>query len=133
MALYQYVVLARAKAGREDEFDTWYDGKHLQDMLRVPGVISAKRFRIVKQMVTDHKGRMVTAENSQFATNNLDLPNWYSLVIYEIEAENPGAADVIVAEVIKVAGTEAMPFTPAMNWEGMTQMVVEPMGTATKG
>ena len=132
MALYQYVVLARPKNGREDEFDKWYDGKHLGDMIRVPGVISAKRFRIVKQMVTDKKGNMVTDQDDKFATTNLDLPNWYSLVIYEIDAENPRDADDIVAEVIKVAGTEALPFTSSMNWEGMTQFVAEPMGTATK-
>ena len=82
--------------------------------------------------VTDKKGNMVTDQEGKFATTNLDLPNWYSLVIYEIDAENPRDADDIVAEVIKVAGTEALPFTSSMNWEGMTQFVAEPMGTATK-
>ncbi len=43
-----YVVRARpASPEREAEFNDWYDGTHLPELLAVPGFVSARRFRRV--------------------------------------------------------------------------------------
>ena len=34
------------KPGRGDEFNTWYDTTHLPDLLDIPGISSAKRYRL---------------------------------------------------------------------------------------
>ena len=44
---YAYVVRSAAVAGREDEYNKWYSEQHLQDVIAVPGFLSAQRFRIV--------------------------------------------------------------------------------------
>ena len=46
MAECKYIVLTTPVPGREDEYNHWYDNAHVPDLLRIPGVISAQRFRI---------------------------------------------------------------------------------------
>ena len=36
-AEYLYLVFSRPVAGREDEYNAWYEDVHTQDMKRVPG------------------------------------------------------------------------------------------------
>ena len=38
------LVFSNPVEGREDEYNDWYDGVHLADVARVPGVRSASRF-----------------------------------------------------------------------------------------
>ncbi len=41
------LVYTNCPAGREDEFNAWYDTVHLPDLLtEVPGIISARRLRL---------------------------------------------------------------------------------------
>jgi hypothetical protein len=49
MARYVFLVMADSSAGRDDELDTWYDEVHVGEMLSVPGVESAQRFRLVSE------------------------------------------------------------------------------------
>jgi hypothetical protein len=43
---YRMVVLSNAAAGREDEFNEWYGGQHISDILAIDGIESAQRFRL---------------------------------------------------------------------------------------
>jgi hypothetical protein len=43
---YALVVLSNPTAGREAEYNKWYDTRHLQDVLRVPGFISGQRYKL---------------------------------------------------------------------------------------
>jgi hypothetical protein len=47
MGRFVLVVLNEPKAGREDEFNDWYETTHLPDVLGVPGIVSAQRFEFV--------------------------------------------------------------------------------------
>jgi hypothetical protein len=38
------VVMTEPVAGRDDEFNEWYDNVHVPEMLKVPGVSAAQRF-----------------------------------------------------------------------------------------
>jgi hypothetical protein len=113
MARYSYVVLTRAKHGRETEFDRWYDERHLDDVVRVPGVVGAQRFNVIHQSVSA-----------------LDAPQWRSLAIYEIDADDPQA---VLKAISAVSGTELMPLSDALSRDGILQVVGEPTSQRSKG
>jgi hypothetical protein len=102
MAIYQYMVLVSAVSGREAEFDAWYDGRHLSDVSRVPGVRAARRFPIV-------------------AITGGSAAAWRSMAIYELETD--GDPKDIMAEIKRRSGTEAMPLPDCVDKRGMVQVV----------
>lgn len=40
------VVYSNPVEGREQEYNDWYSNQHLNDLLAIPGVISARRFKL---------------------------------------------------------------------------------------
>lgn len=108
MARYEYMALTQAVKGRQAEFEHWYDTVHLADVLKIPGIVGARRLRVVS----------VQAEG-------LEASAWCSLAIYEMETDNP---EQVVAAVRAVAGTAAMPLSGALERTGMVQIVAEPVG-----
>lgn len=88
MARFKMLVLSNPRDGRDDEFNEWYDNVHLPDVLRVPGVIGAERFR----MRTG--GR------------------WQYLAIYELDCDDCAAVE---AELKKRAGTADMVMSDAFD------------------
>lgn len=103
MARYEYVILGRGKDGRDQEFRDWYDAEHLADVAKVEGIISARRLDIGFQKVYD-----------------IEVPQYTSLTIYEIETDDPAA---MVAKIAAMAGTDAMPMSDAIEKSGMLQVV----------
>jgi hypothetical protein len=45
MASYTFAVMTNAKDNRDEEFNTWYDGRHIPDILKCKGYTAAKRFK----------------------------------------------------------------------------------------
>ncbi|WP_068088975.1 DUF4286 family protein [Novosphingobium rosa] len=88
MAQHKLLVLANPVDGRDDDFNHWYDTVHLPDVLKVPGVTGAERFRL--------------SEGGQ----------WRYLAIYELECEDPAA---VSAELMSRAGTPLMTMTDAFD------------------
>lgn len=41
-----FVARANAVTGSDAEFNEWYTGQHMHDVLAVPGFVSAQRFRL---------------------------------------------------------------------------------------
>jgi len=72
MPKYVMVVLSNPTAGKEEEYNRWYDETHLPQVLTVPGFVAAQRFRCVQGM-----GRPVPAQY---------------LALYEVETDAPSAA-----------------------------------------
>lgn len=105
MARHQYIVLSQAQPGREEEYQTWYDTQHLADVLRVEGVVSAKRLNIGFQKVYD-----------------VEVPRYTSLTMYELECDDPA---VLIARIAGMAGAAAMPMSDAANKAGMIQVVAK--------
>ncbi|HEX7741191.1 MAG TPA: hypothetical protein VF442_01965 [Sphingobium sp.] len=103
MARYEYVILSRGKAGRDQEFRDWYDAQHLGDVARVDGVVSARRLNIGYQKVYD-----------------IDVPQYTSMTIYELETDDPEA---LVAKLSAMAGSDAMPMSDAVEKSGMLQVI----------
>jgi hypothetical protein len=114
MAVFHYLVLTRAAEGRAEEFHDWYDAQHVPDSVRVPGVKSARRYRVLYSVGP-------SAEGSQVEKAPFD-----SVAIYEIEADDPVA---VARELSGRAGSEVMPLTDALDrWASvkyMTQYVGE--------
>ncbi|WP_167480822.1 hypothetical protein [Mesorhizobium waimense] len=44
MSRHVFTVLNNPVEGREAEFNAWYDDRHVHDILRLPGLVSAQRF-----------------------------------------------------------------------------------------
>jgi hypothetical protein len=104
MPRYKYVVLSDPVAGREDEYNDWYDHQHLGDLLAIDGVESAQRFRLV--------------------SGPGDAPQTY-LAIYDFDTDGP---DAILAEVSKRIGTPAMPISEALDTSRVSTWLFEEMG-----
>ena len=68
---------------------TWYRDRHLVDVCRMPGVISAKLFSVDFQRVYD-----------------LDAPQWTLMTLYELEGDDPEAS---INSLKAADGTDAMP------------------------
>ncbi|KAA1423059.1 hypothetical protein FE697_013065 [Mumia zhuanghuii] len=47
------VVKTNPVGGREDEFNAWYSGQHVPEILRVPGFVGARRYVALDQPVDD--------------------------------------------------------------------------------
>ncbi len=54
---------------REDEFNDWYSNIHIPDILTMPGIVGARRFRVLG-----------------------DSGQWKYLAVYELDADDPEAA-----------------------------------------
>lgn len=92
MPRYKMLVFTSAVDGRENEFNDWYQSRHLPDVTAVPGFRAAQRFKLAKVL---SKG----AEAKPF------------LSIYEIETDD---LDATISEMRSRARTEIMPISDAM-------------------
>ena len=74
------VVFAKAKPGQVEALADWYDQTHMNDLLAVPGLVTAERHTIltVKQ-----------PEGS---------PQWDFMLVYELPGDNPM---VVLGEMVK--------------------------------
>lgn len=90
---YTLVVLTNAVPGKEAEFNEWYSKKHLEDVISVPGFVSAQRFQVV--------GEPVAAD-----------PLFRYFASYEIETDDPKGA---IDEMMKRAGTDQMPLSEGLD------------------
>lgn len=70
MARFSFVVYSNPAEGREQEYNDWYSNQHLKDLLAIPGVISARRFKLSGTQIRD------AAQTYQY------------LAIYDIEADD---------------------------------------------
>ena len=42
---YRFTVHTMPKPGKEKEYNDWYDNQHLPDLLKIPGIVAAQRYR----------------------------------------------------------------------------------------
>ncbi|MDM0084710.1 hypothetical protein QTI17_29335 [Variovorax sp. J31P179] len=86
-------VMTTPADGKEAEFTRWYDEQHIPDLMRMPGLLSAQRFRL---SATQHKAP--------------PFPQTY-LAIYELGTDDLSAFN---ADLLSRVGTAAMPLTDAL-------------------
>lgn len=93
MKRHALIVFSNPVPGRESEFNEWYSQRHIQDVLEVPGFLSAQRFRLAQDDANAH---------------------WQYLAIYEFEAELP---EGVLAELFNRAGSARMVLSDAMDMQ----------------
>lgn len=94
MGKYIYTAFTNANPGREDEFNDWYDNRHLADLLNIQGIVSAQRFR-----------------SASVQRGNYKSPYKY-MTTYEIETND---LQNVISEIVAKIGTPSMPISGAMN------------------
>ncbi|RWA66240.1 DUF4286 family protein [Mesorhizobium sp.] len=104
MSRHIFAVLTNPVEGREAEFNAWYSDRHLHDILKLPGLVSAQRFRLSPEQIA--------------AT-----PYRY-LVIYEIETKDLAET---IRELKAKDGTDEIPTTTALA-SGVLASFFEPIG-----
>jgi hypothetical protein len=82
--LSKFLVLSDPVAGKEDEYNAWYEHQHLRDVLGVPGFVSAQRFR--------------------FASKINEVPHWSYCVIYTIDSDTPEAVVEALTKTVADGG-----------------------------
>lgn len=74
MKRYLFLAFTNPTEGNEAEFNRWYDEQHLDDVINIPGFVSARRFRLAER---------------QFQFNTQQQEHRY-LAMYEIETDDIG-------------------------------------------
>ena len=104
---YKFMVLTNAVEGRDDDFNEWYSGRHIPDVLAIPGIVSASRYELA-------------------GTQRISPPWPYRyLAIYDIETDD---LDWVAAEIGRRAGTDAMVISDAMAAEKLP-LIFKPIPT----
>lgn len=105
MPRYNLIALTNAVEGQHEAFNDWYDNVHVADVLRIPGVTAAQRYRL---------------SDTQFREGN---HQWGYMAVYEIEGDDlSGTLNALRA----ASGTDAMPLSDALKDERMV-WVYEPI------
>lgn len=102
MRRFKLIVLTNAKTGREDEYNDWYNTRHLADVVSVPGFVSAQRFKLRDGMGLPHRHRY--------------------LAIYEVETDDPQA---VINELMRRRDTPNMFISEALDLDSAVSGLFE--------
>ena len=111
---YYYFVFSNPVAGHEDEYNKWYDQQHAQDVVAVPGFVTAQRF--VKNDLPLY--RMV----------DLQVPKY--LILYKIVTDDVNG---VFAEVSRRLKTGETVISPTFDSKTSVSYVYRPFRPAIKG
>jgi hypothetical protein len=102
MRRFKMLVFSEPFEGRDDEFNAWYTGRHLDDICALQGFTTAQRFTL-------HGVSMGTSLNRYLA-------------IYDMETDVP---DRVIENMFAARDTPAMPIDPSFNLDATTVMLYE--------
>jgi hypothetical protein len=95
MTRHVFVVLTNAVAGQEDEYNDWYNNRHLPDVLACNGFVAAQRFKLTEM-----------DPGQEFSHRYLAL--------YEVETDDLAKTNQALTEA---ASDGAMFISPALNMD----------------
>jgi hypothetical protein len=107
------LVQTNALPGQEAEFNEWYDNVHLHDILRVPGIVTAQRFRLSP-----------VRRGGNYST--MARPFEY-LALYELDGDTNDVLDRI--EAARAAGK--IPWSAALD-PVFSAYIYEPIGASLR-
>ncbi len=110
MARFLFVVFTAPTEGQEDEYNEWYDGRHLNDTVRVPGIVSGERFAL-----------------ADIDSPQTGLPKY--LALYEVETDDITEIPQALAEA-RAAGL--MPSSAALDRSSIVAAFYEPMAAPSE-
>ena len=106
MSKYKLIVMTQPVEGQEQEYNEWYQGAHLPDLVSIHGVKSAQRFRLSRTVVADRG----------------PLPY---LAIYDIETDD---IDKTLNDLRTRVGSGEIYVSPALSKESYFGAVYEEFG-----
>ena len=107
MAKHTFLVLTNPVEGKDKEYNEWYTNQHIPDVVSVPGIVAAQRFRL-----------------ADFQMGNGEPSPWKYLAIYEIETDDLKATfDGMQALV----GTDKMVMTDALDMNSVGGFIFTPI------
>jgi hypothetical protein len=104
MGKYTLVVYTNPVAGKDDEYNQWYDNQHLGDVIAAAGFDRAERLRL-----------------TDIGLPSADKPHRY-LALYQVETDDP---ESVWKGLIAASGTDAMPMSDAIDLAGSTISMFE--------
>ena len=105
MPKYTFVVLTNPVAGKEDEYNRWYNGQHIPDVLNIPGLVCAQRFK-----VADTQMGGATSKHKYLALYEIETIDLAG-VLKELAARR-GTADMVLSDAIDMNTVNAFVFEP---------------------
>lgn len=106
MAAYNFVVFTKPVAGRDDEFNAWYNGTHLPDMLKLAGFTEGQRFKILRGVPP------------------LEAPSWEYFALYSIETDDIGA---VMKSLKAKLGTADLPLSDCIDLKNLNGFLLQPL------
>ena len=129
MAHYIWMVLTNATPGTDEAFNRWYQEEHIPDLLRVPGILSAQRFKVTPRQMVNVNGALAMVD-----TTTENAPHRY-MAIYNIETDD---IERVLVDILSRAGTPDMILSdtlfmgPAATPAGPETMCFEAVAPLTK-
>jgi hypothetical protein len=106
MPCYKMVVLSTPRDGREEEYNHWYQHTHLGELVALPGIRSARRFRMARALGAGDA--------------------YPYLAIYEIETDD---IDAVVDALVTTAERQGLTMSGAIDTSRTYAVIYEPCGT----
>jgi hypothetical protein len=111
MPSYKFLVFTNPNDGQDEAFNQWYDEQHVPDVLKVPGMVAAQRFKLADP-------------------GTGELAGFQYLAIYEVETDDPAK---VLDDLTSRAGTDQMVMSDSMNPESAAMSLfkaIAPRATA---
>jgi hypothetical protein len=99
---YFYFVFTRPKAGQDEVFNSWYSKRHIYDLVAIPGIAAARRYRLLD------------------IETKAETPDY--LAIYEFSD-----VDLAISGIGERRGTDRMPSTEAIDRDSSKGVVFKPL------
>jgi hypothetical protein len=106
MAKYTFIVLTNPVAGKEPEYNDWYNRHHIPDVLNVPGFVCAQRFRLAEAQF----GGEVSNAHKYLALYEIETED-LSGTLKELRARG-GTAEIVPSDAIDMKNVATFIFTP---------------------
>lgn len=94
MAKYDFIVACDAIAGEDDEFNRWYDDRHIPDLMRMVAVVGVDRYELADAQL---RGRSA-------------MPRY--IAVYHLDTEDLAS---FFTQLVQLSGTDAMPLSDSLD------------------
>lgn len=105
MPRYKMIVMTKPVEGREEAYNDWYQNTHLRELVALPGIRSARRYRRAHSLVAGD--------------------SYPYMAIYEIEADD---LDAVVAGIIEASGSGGIWMSDAIDLGDKYAVIYEEFG-----
>jgi hypothetical protein len=100
MSKHVLVVQSNGLPGREDDYNKWYSETHLDDVLKVPGMLSAQRFKLAQD---DPNAKQKYLAIYEFETDDV------TKTFAELNAR-AGTPDMMISDAFDAASAAVVPW-----------------------